>query len=375
MKTKITLLLFSALFLAVIQGCGPGWVATTTDSSNMYQNVNYQDPPAYQQYDINSLNQYGAWVNYNSYGSVWRPRVAPDWQPFTNGHWANDGNDWVWVSHEPFGGMVYHYGSWENTPEYGWVWIPDNNVWSPACVQWAYYDDQVCWAPRRAQNRNWNDPWEQNNMHSWVAVHTEDFNRDNVGTYRMRDIPPARNDRQTVVDRREPNISVIRTRVKEPNKTYRIDRAPAQKNPVRNDVMPPVRNPQNTNPPVDRNRNDVKPPVDRNPHVVTPTDTRIPNRINPPVDNNRKNVTPPVDNNPHVVMPPVTRNPNNVRPPVNTKKNSINPPVKNNNGKVVPPRDKNKTKAIRQQKAPVKTDAKPNKVDPNTKEKVGTNDK
>ena len=364
MKTKITILIFSALFLAVIQGCGPGWVVTNTDSSNMYQDVNYQDPPAYQQYDINSLNQYGEWINYNSYGSVWRPRVAPDWQPFTIGHWANDGNDWVWVSREPFGGMVYHYGSWENTPEYGWVWIPDNNVWSPACVQWAYYDDQVCWAPRRAQNRNWNDPWEQNNMHSWVAVHTEDFNRDNVGTYRMRDIPPARNDRQTVVDRREPNVSVIRTRVKEPNKTYRIDRAPAQKNPVRNDVMPPVRNPQNTNP-----------PVDRNPHVVTPTDNRVPNHINPPVDNNRKNVTPPADNNPHVVMPPVTRNPNNVRPPINTNKNAINPSVKNNNGKVVPSRDKNKVKTIRQKKVQVKTDAKPKKVDPNTKEKVGINDK
>jgi hypothetical protein len=312
-------LLTLVLLFITIQGCGPGWV-TTNNESTTSQTIIYQDQPAYQEYDVNSLNQYGAWTNYNSYGRVWRPSVAPGWQPFTNGHWAHDGYDWVWVSGEPFGGMVYHYGSWEFTPEYGWVWVPENDVWSPACVQWVYYDDEVCWAPRRAQNRNWSDPWDQNNMHPWVAVHMEDFNRDNVGKYRMNDIPRGRNNQQTSIERRQPNINLVRERAKDPNQTYKIGRTQVQRNPVRNNVTPPVeRNPHIT-PPADKNPTDIRPPVDSNPKSITPPVDRNPTDPKPPVFRNPRNVTPPVNRNPRVIKPPVDKNPKTVSPPVDRKK-------------------------------------------------------
>jgi hypothetical protein len=341
MNSKFILLLLSALLLTAFQGCGPGWVVTDNSSANVNQNINYEDQPAYQPYNVNSLNQYGDWENYNSYGRVWRPSVPPGWQPFTNGHWAHDGYDWVWVSREPFGGMVYHYGSWENTPEYGWVWVPENDSWSPANVQWAYYDDQVCWAPRRAQNRNWSDPWEPDNMHPWVAVPMKDFNRDNVGQYRMNDIPKARTDHQFVIDRRQPNISVVRGRVNQPNQIYKIDRVPVQRNPVRNNVTPVERNPKTITPPVVRNPVDVRPPVDRKPVDVIK-----------PVDKNPNSIVRPVDKNPKTITPPVTRNPNIVRPPVVKNQKTVTPPVRQINRPVVPPRD---TLKIHPKKEPVKT--------------------
>lgn len=249
MKIKAFIFFVSALLFTSLQGCGSGYV--NNNSGSDIQNNNYQDNPPYPEYNIDDLNQYGNWVNYDSYGRVWQPSVAPGWQPFTNGHWAFDGNDWVWVSYEPFGWMVYHYGSWENTPDYGWVWIPEHDAWSPACVDWVYYDDQVCWAPRRPQNRYWSEPWEQNNIHPWVVVRMEDFNRENVASYRMNNVPRAANIQ--IAQRRQPDIKIVQSRVKEPIQTVRFERQPVQRNPVRTEVTPP---------PV---RNDGQPPA-RNPN-------------------------------------------------------------------------------------------------------------
>ncbi len=74
--------------------------------------------------------------------------VAPDWQPYTVGHWAYvDDYGWTWVSDEgDWGDIVYHYGRWVNDPDDGWLWIP-GYVWSPAWVVWRSNGPYMGWMP------------------------------------------------------------------------------------------------------------------------------------------------------------------------------------------------------------------------------------
>jgi hypothetical protein len=92
------------------------------------------------------LAAYGTWTTVAPYGEVWVPRVAPDWQPYTYGHWAYTDVGWTWVSAEPFGWATFHYGRWYRDPRYDWVWVPGTH-WAPAWVVWRRGGDQVGWAP------------------------------------------------------------------------------------------------------------------------------------------------------------------------------------------------------------------------------------
>src|ERR1035437_7678779 len=127
MKKKNLILLFLAPLVMIISGCSTGQVVQNNGTDNNSNYSDYNTPnnnSGYDEYNVDDLNQYGEWINLNQYGRVWRPSVINSWQPFTNGNWAYDGNDWVWVSYEPFGWIVYHYGSWDYYPPYGWLWIP-----------------------------------------------------------------------------------------------------------------------------------------------------------------------------------------------------------------------------------------------------------
>jgi len=93
------------------------------------------------------LESYGSWVDVGSYGRCWHPReIDTDWQPYTIGHWEWTDAGWYWVSDEPWGWACFHYGSWYDAPEVGWVWIPGTE-WAPAWVTWRYSDDYIGWAP------------------------------------------------------------------------------------------------------------------------------------------------------------------------------------------------------------------------------------
>ena len=84
-------------------------------------------------YNLNDLNNYGDWIYLSPYGEVWQPFVVSDWMPFQDGHWAYSDNAWTWISYEPFGWIVCHYGYWYDDSFYGWVWIPSNSPWSTRC--------------------------------------------------------------------------------------------------------------------------------------------------------------------------------------------------------------------------------------------------
>jgi len=79
-----------------------------------------QDVVGYQDLDAN-----GTWRVDAAYGNVWIPtRVAADWAPYRDGHWAwVDPWGWTWVDDAPWGFAVSHYGRWANM--HGtWGWIP-----------------------------------------------------------------------------------------------------------------------------------------------------------------------------------------------------------------------------------------------------------
>lgn len=91
----------------------------------------------------------GEWFDSPDYGYVWQPAVARSdsaWRPYTRGRWANCDMGWTWVSEEPFGWAVYHYGRWALLEGFGWVWIP-GDVWAPAWVAWRHTDQYVGWCP------------------------------------------------------------------------------------------------------------------------------------------------------------------------------------------------------------------------------------
>lgn len=71
------------------------------------------------------LDEYGTWRVDVTYGNVWVPnRVAADWAPYHDGHWAwVDPWGWTWVDDAPWGFAVSHYGRWTNLRG-SWGWVP-----------------------------------------------------------------------------------------------------------------------------------------------------------------------------------------------------------------------------------------------------------
>jgi hypothetical protein len=88
------------------------------------------------------LDEYGNWQNSPEYGNVWVPSgVAVGWAPYRYGHWiwvAPWG--WTWVEDEPWGYAPFHYGRWVYFNNY-WGWAPGpiygRPYYSPALV--AFY--------------------------------------------------------------------------------------------------------------------------------------------------------------------------------------------------------------------------------------------
>jgi FecR protein len=88
------------------------------------------------------LDAYGVWQNSPQYGSVWVPTsVQAGWAPYRNGHWAwIEPWGWTWVDDAPWGFAPFHYGRWVDWNG-GWGWAPGplgywNPYYAPALVGW-----------------------------------------------------------------------------------------------------------------------------------------------------------------------------------------------------------------------------------------------
>jgi len=87
------------------------------------------------------LDRYGQWQQTPEYGALWVPRsVAADWAPYTTGHWAWVRPwGWTWVDDAPWGFAPFHYGRWVYHRN-AWCWAPGTYVarpvYAPALVAW-----------------------------------------------------------------------------------------------------------------------------------------------------------------------------------------------------------------------------------------------
>ncbi|HEY6268032.1 MAG TPA: DUF6600 domain-containing protein [Candidatus Acidoferrum sp.] len=71
------------------------------------------------------LDENGSWQDEPEYGHVWYPNnVGPDWAPYSDGSWNYVAPwGWTWVGYEPWGFAPYHYGRW-NYFGGRWGWCP-----------------------------------------------------------------------------------------------------------------------------------------------------------------------------------------------------------------------------------------------------------
>ena len=87
------------------------------------------------------LDAYGRWEQTPDYGAVWIPTaVAVDWAPYSHGHWTWVRPwGWTWIDAAPWGFAPFHYGRWVYLRN-NWCWTPGTRVlrpvYAPALVAW-----------------------------------------------------------------------------------------------------------------------------------------------------------------------------------------------------------------------------------------------
>ena len=86
-----------------------------------------------------ALDGNGRWEDTPEFGPVWVPfGVAANWAPYTVGRWVwVDPWGWTWIDEEPWGFAPFHYGRWAYYRN-AWVWCPGvrvaRPVYAPALV-------------------------------------------------------------------------------------------------------------------------------------------------------------------------------------------------------------------------------------------------
>jgi hypothetical protein len=100
------------------------WSKQRDEALTSYNAANHNTQSPYQ-YGASDLDQYGQYTQDPQYGNVWQPYgVSMDWDPFSNGYYANSGIGTTWVSSYPWGWMPYRYGRWIFINGRGWCWAP-----------------------------------------------------------------------------------------------------------------------------------------------------------------------------------------------------------------------------------------------------------
>ena len=114
------------------------WAAHRDTSEDRSVSARYvsRDMPGYQDLDAN-----GTWSDDPQYGAVWVPNQEPaGWAPYHDGHWAWVAPwGWTWIDDAPWGFAPYHYGRWAYVRS-SWCWVPgplvvsQPPVYAPALV-------------------------------------------------------------------------------------------------------------------------------------------------------------------------------------------------------------------------------------------------
>ena len=98
------------------------WAANRDGAEDRSVSARYvsRDMPGYEDLDAN-----GTWNNDPQYGAVWVPNQEPaGWAPYHDGHWAWVAPwGWTWIDDAPWGFAPYHYGRWAYVRD-SWCWVP-----------------------------------------------------------------------------------------------------------------------------------------------------------------------------------------------------------------------------------------------------------
>jgi hypothetical protein len=90
---------------------------------------------------MQDLDNNGRWQETPDYGYVWMPTVLlAGWVPYRFGHWVwITPWGWTWVDDAPWGYAPFHYGRWVQWHN-AWCWVPGPRrvrpVYAPALVAW-----------------------------------------------------------------------------------------------------------------------------------------------------------------------------------------------------------------------------------------------
>lgn len=131
------------------------------------------------------LSPYGYWINSPEYGYVWVPDAEPDFAPYsTGGYWIMTNYGMTWVSNYRWGWAPFHYGRWGYNDFYGWYWVPGHE-WGPAWVSWRSAGDYYGWAPMQpgiSITISFGNPYGHNYFY-WRFVRARDIDSHDVHRY------------------------------------------------------------------------------------------------------------------------------------------------------------------------------------------------
>jgi hypothetical protein len=100
------------------------WDRWNSDRDHLIRNASSWRHTNHYYTGTQDLDAYGSWQNVPDYGDVWIPSEASGWAPYRDGNWVYEPYyGWTWVGYEPWGWAPYHYGRWF---PYGgaWAWWP-----------------------------------------------------------------------------------------------------------------------------------------------------------------------------------------------------------------------------------------------------------
>ena len=112
-------------------------ISTSPGTRRSAQYDDGYDPNAYQQFE-SQLAPYGSWQDVPDYGHVWMPsstEVGYDFSPYVVGRPLGVSDyGWTWVSDYDWGWAPFHYGRWVVAGGYGWCWMPGTAGARPGCT-------------------------------------------------------------------------------------------------------------------------------------------------------------------------------------------------------------------------------------------------
>jgi hypothetical protein len=127
----------------------PAYVDPNDPNAQQYTDPSATGPVTDGEIDT-TLDSYGSWEQDPDYGRVWLPSatvVGVDFTPYeTCGTWVWTVYGWTFNCDYGWGWLPFHYGNWVWGSGGHWCWIPGHR-WSPAWVEWRHGGGYTGWRP------------------------------------------------------------------------------------------------------------------------------------------------------------------------------------------------------------------------------------